>query len=51
MTGGTPAQSKINLLMWFDAVVYQACTAALVLDIDGNREHALYHHIKGPAYD
>ena len=24
---------------------------SLVLDIDGNREHALFHHMKGSAYD
>ena len=51
MTGGTPAQSRVNLLTWLDAIIYQVSATSLALDIDGNRENVLYHHMKGSAYD
>ena len=43
MTGANPAESKSNLLTWLDAVIYQCSATSLVLDNDGNTEHALFH--------
>ena len=51
LSGSTAAQSKLNLVSWLDAIIYQRSSTSLVLDIDGNREHALFHHIKGPDFD
>ena len=51
LSGVNPAQSKQNLITWLDAIIYRCSATSLELDIDGNREHALFHHIKGPDFD
>ena len=46
--GATPAQSKRNLCFWMDGIAVKwAGTRCLVKDLDGNREHALYHQMRG----
>ena len=51
LSGVNPAQSKLNLITWLDAVIYRCSATSLVLDINRNREHTLFHHIKRPDYD
>ena len=46
LSGVNPAQSKINLTTWLEAIIYRCSATSLVLDIDGNREHALFHHLR-----
>ena len=51
LPGSTAAHSKQNLIQWLDALVYGLSAASLVYDLDGNREHALFHRFKGPNFD
>ena len=46
-----PAHSRQNLIHWLDTLIYGFSATSLMYDIDGNREHALVHHIKGPNFD
>ena len=47
LSGATPANSKINIMLWFDNLVTRHSDVdSLVYDCGGNRLHGCYHHLK-----